>query len=170
MQTLDKHFRALTKAAFQNFGFAQGDVLAHWPQIVGADLAAMSIPERIRWPRGQSEKQGGTLHLKVTAGRNLDVDYAAPAIIENVNRFLGYAAVARIKTVPSHVAPKPKRKVWPDLSVDATVAARVQAVKDADLQTALARLGTVVLSEHPTSPQAEQAIGQFTPNSSRTPT
>jgi hypothetical protein len=168
MQTIDKHFRALSKAAFQTFGFAQGDILAHWPQIVGAELAAIATPERIRWPRGQSAKQGGTLHVKVQAGRALDVDYAGPGIVEKVNRFLGYAALARVKSSPHHEpqAPKPSRRS--DVPTAPAIARRVKAVENPDLQAALARLGTGILADSATSPQAELRIGQTTPNSSRT--
>jgi hypothetical protein len=153
METLDKHFRSLTKSAFKTYGFAQGDVLAHWPQIVGEKLAQLSTPERITWPRGQDEKQGGTLYLKVNAGRILDVDYAAASIAEKVNRFLGYAAIARIKTSPRHLVPSPPSERRKAIAPDEAVMSQLRAVEDDDLKSALARLGAGLAAEHTRSPQ-----------------
>ena len=59
METLSKHFREITKAAFARYGFAQADVVANWEAIVGPELAAVSAPERIRWPRGSGEQAHG---------------------------------------------------------------------------------------------------------------
>ncbi len=153
METLDKHFRKLTQPVFQKHGFAQGDVLANWPQIVGEQVAAISTPEKIRWPRGAGEKSGGTLHLKVQAGRALDVQYQAAGIIERINRFLGYPALSALKVLHVHdffkvakVAParhEPSAAVW----------SRVAPVTDPDLQAALARLGAGVAATR--SPQAK---------------
>jgi hypothetical protein len=155
METLDKHFRTLTKSAFKTFGFAQGDVLAHWPQIVGDKLSHLASPERITWPRGQDEKQGGTLYLKVNAGRGLDVDYAAPSIMEKVNGFLGYSAISRIKTSPRHLVPSPPTERRRKLEPDEMVMTRVRSVEDDDLKAALARLGAGVSRESPLYPQAK---------------
>lgn len=155
MQTLDKHFRKLTGPVFQKHGFAQGDVLSHWPTIVGREIAAITMPEKIRWPRGQEEKQGGTLYLKVPAGRGLDVQYAATAILEKINGFLGYQVLTALKIVQDHdfqPAIKPQR---PALAPTPQVLARVAPVSDADLKAALVRLGAGISAPTQRSPQAK---------------
>ena len=38
-------------------GFANGDLLASWPEIVGAAFAGWTEPERIVWPRGVAGKE-----------------------------------------------------------------------------------------------------------------
>jgi hypothetical protein len=155
MQTIDKHFRKLTEPVFRKHGFAQGDLLAHWPQIVGEQAAAISSPEKIRWPHGKDAKAGGTLHLKVKAGRGLDVEYAADGIIERVNRFLGYQGVVALKVVQSHEF-RPSIKISrKPVEPTAAILARVAAVADPDLQAALARLGAGVSAVTPRSPQAK---------------
>jgi hypothetical protein len=155
METLDKHFRKLTEPVFKKHGFARSDVTTHWPQIVGDQTAAISTPERIRWPRGMEDKASGTLFLKVQAGRGLDVEYAATGILERVNRFLGYQAVSTLKVVQVHdfrraVKIKAKAPV-----ADAVVLAQVSAVSDPELQLALARLGAGVSAARTRSPQAK---------------
>jgi hypothetical protein len=151
METLDKHFRTLTQAVFKKHGFAQGDVTAHWPQIVGDTLAHLCVPERIRWPRGE-DKQGGTLFLKAQAGRALDVQYASAAIIEKVNQFLGYQAIATIKVSAAHSIAAPAEKPIATAPTP-EILAQIEPVADPVLKSALARLGAGVTAENARSPQ-----------------
>lgn len=155
METLDKHFRKLTEPVFKKHGFAQSDVTAHWPQIVGEQTAAISTPERIRWPRGMEDKASGTLFLKVQAGRGLDVEYAAAGIIERVNRFLGYQAVASLKVTQAHDFRKVVKTKTIALEPTPAVLAQVLTIQDTELQLALARLGAGVSAALPRSPQAK---------------
>jgi hypothetical protein len=155
METLDKHFRKLTEPVFKKHGFARSDVTAHWPEIVGEQTAAISTPERIRWPRGMEDKASGTLFLKVQAGRGLDVEYAAAGILERVNRFLGYQAVSSLKVMQVHNFRKVVRIKSTPPEATAVVLAQVATIKDTDLQMALARLGAGVAASHPRSPQAK---------------
>jgi hypothetical protein len=155
MQRLDKHFRTLTAPVFKKHGFAQGDVLANWPQIVGDQVANISRPEKIRWPRETEGKSGGTLHIKVQAGRGLEVEYLASGIIERVNGFLGYGAVTGLKVLQAHDFRKiVKTKSAPPVAPP-DVLARVAPVTDPDLAAALTRLGAGISSKTPRSPQAK---------------
>ena len=64
-------------------------------------------PERIRWPRGAGEnaqKLGGTLVIRAEPGRGLDLQYQSPQIIERINHFYGYGAIASVKIMQGHVA------------------------------------------------------------------
>ncbi|MGL4527478.1 MAG: DciA family protein, partial [Aestuariivirga sp.] len=81
MDTLDKHFRELTRQAFARYGFSYAEVNARWPEIVGEALAQHARPERIKWPRGAGEnaqKLGGTLVIAAAPGRALDLQYEVP--------------------------------------------------------------------------------------------
>lgn len=155
METIDKHFRKLTAPVFKKHGFAQSDVTTQWPQIVGEQTAAISTPERIRWPRGMEDKASGTLFLKVQAGRGLDVEYAAAGILERVNRFLGYQAVSALKVTQSHDFKKASKLKRVPLEASPVVLAQVAAVEDTELQLALARLGAGVSAARTRSPQAK---------------
>ena len=83
------------RAAFRRYGFIQSSVVSRWPEIVGERYAAVSLPESIRFPRG--EKEGGTLHLLVSGAYSTLMQHIAPDIIERVNRFFGYGAVSQIR-------------------------------------------------------------------------
>ena len=80
--------------AFKRFGFVQGAVVARWTEIVGERYAKVSTPESIRFPAGK--KSGGTLTLCVEGAHAPLIQHLAPMIMERVNRFFGYEAVAKI--------------------------------------------------------------------------
>ncbi len=82
------------RAAFRKFGFIQSSVVTRWAEIVGQRHAALTAPELIRFPQGR--RSGGTLQLIVASGHGPMIQHIIPEIIERVNRFFGYDAVARV--------------------------------------------------------------------------
>ncbi len=99
-------------AAFRKFGFVQSSIVTRWAEIVGAHYAGISAPESIRFPVGK--KAGGTLQLTVMSGHAPMVQHVLPDIIDRVNRFFGYAAVARVAMKQGAVQPSsPERRPPP---------------------------------------------------------
>ncbi len=86
---------AIGRTAFRRFGFVQSSVVTRWPEIVGAAHARHCAPESIRFPVG--EKSQGTLHLVVSPAHAPIIQHVIPEIIERVNRFFGYRAVAQVR-------------------------------------------------------------------------
>jgi hypothetical protein len=83
------------RTAFRRFGFVQSSVVTRWPEIVGPRHARICAPESIRFPPG--EKSEGILQLVVVPAHAPIISHVIPEIIERVNRFFGYKAVARVK-------------------------------------------------------------------------
>lgn len=83
------------RTAFRRFGFVQSSVVSRWPEIVGEAHARVCAPESIRFPPG--EKSEGILQLVVLPAHAPLIQHVIPEIIERVNRFFGYKAVARVK-------------------------------------------------------------------------
>ena len=83
------------RTAFRRFGFVQSSVVSRWPEIVGERHAQVCAPEAIRFPPG--EKAEGILQLVVLPAHAPIIQHVIPEIIERVNRFMGYRAVARVK-------------------------------------------------------------------------
>lgn len=152
METLDKHFRKLADAAFKKHGFATADLLSHWPEIAGSDLAGLCQPERIRWPR-TSATDGGTLILRAAAGRGLDVQYAASTLIERINAYFGHRAIGKVKVQAGGGLPAAKPAATAIAPAD--LSPRLAGIADPVLKEALARLGSGVLAEKSRSPQAK---------------
>jgi len=93
------------RTAFRRFGFVQSSVVTRWPEIVGPHHARICAPESIRFPPG--EKNDGILQLVVVPAHAPLIQHVIPEIIERVNRFFGYNAVARAKIRQGAVTPPP---------------------------------------------------------------
>lgn len=104
------------RTAFRRFGFVQSSVVTRWPEIVGETHARVCAPESIRFPPG--EKSEGILQLVVIPSHAPLIQHVIPEIIERVNRFFGYRAVARVKLRQGRVKPpadKERAKAPPSL-------------------------------------------------------
>jgi hypothetical protein len=91
------------RAAFRRFGFVQASIITRWPEIVGEQAARVCSPEMIRFPPG--EKAEGILQLVVVPAHAPLIQQMIPEIIERVNRFFGYRAIARVKLRQGAVTP-----------------------------------------------------------------
>lgn len=83
------------RTAFRRFGFIQSSVVSRWPDIVGEVHARHCVPEAIRFSPGA--KSDGILQLLVQPAHAPLIQHVIPEIIERVNRFFGYNAVAKVK-------------------------------------------------------------------------
>jgi hypothetical protein len=146
----------LTRKAFEKYGFSAATLITDWPAIVGRELAAVTAPERLKWPRAVEHAEddtnagagkgrpGATLVLRADGSQALAVQYGARQIIERINAYFGYAAVAELRLVqaPVDAAPGLARPVRRPAGQPLTK--EVAGVADAGLRDALARLGAGV--------------------------
>jgi hypothetical protein len=127
-------------------GLGEAQLLMHWEAIVGPELAEEARPERLSFQKG--ERAHGTLRLRVAPAAALELQHQAPVIVERINVFLGYPAVARLAFVqvpltslrPRRAPPRPLRPEEQE-----ALAKRLEAVDDESLRAALERLGAAVL-------------------------
>jgi hypothetical protein len=132
---------------FAKQGFASTDIVTHWAEIVGPEIAAHAEPMRLQWPRGAAhETEPATLVLRVEGPAALEIQHLSGVIIERVNQFFGWRAVRRIalRQAPLVRAPKRRAPSPPDQEVVAEVAASLPEMSDTGLRGALARLGAAV--------------------------
>jgi len=136
-------------AAFKRFGFVQSAVVSRWGEIVGERYAEVSAPESIRFPTGK--KSDGTLTLAVTGAHAPMMQHVGPAILERVNQFFGYPAVARI-VIRQGAIPAPKPRAMPPSlrPVPAELGDSLRNIADPELRECLAALaGAVAASNGP---------------------
>ncbi len=130
------------RAAFRRFGFVQSSVVTRWPEIVGPTHARVCAPEAIRFPPG--EKSEGILQLVVTPAHAPLIQQVLPEIIERVNRFFGYNAVARAKIRQGAVKPpraEEKPKPPPSLKpIPMELGDSLRDIGDPELRTVLESL------------------------------
>lgn len=143
---------AILAPVFRRRGFAQHAVVARWAEVVGPMLAAQCRPERLQWPRDEAAAgAGAVLHLVVAPGWATEVQHLTPQVIERVNRFFGWAAVAslRLRQAPLRDRARPAPPVARALTaVEAAELDRLTAgVTDPAVRVALRRLGAAVFAD-----------------------
>jgi hypothetical protein len=131
---------------FKAQGFASTEIIARWPDIVGAEIAAHSEPLKISWPRAKGEDaEPATLVLRVEGPAALEIQHLSAVILERVNRFFGWQAIGRIAL---RQAPLRRREQPPAPKHDPAAAERIAEampeVEDEDLRLALGRLGAAI--------------------------
>ncbi|WP_240885416.1 MULTISPECIES: DUF721 domain-containing protein [unclassified Sphingomonas] len=136
------------RAAFRKFGFVQSSIVSRWPEIVGERYARVSAPESIRFPQGA--RSGGLLTLAVAPAHATMMQHIGPEIMERVNRFFGYAAVARIAFRPGQFAARAAAAA-PVRPAAATIdlGDSVRAIADPELREVLAALAAGIVEQPP---------------------
>src|ERR1700742_1796537 len=133
---------------FAKQGFASTGIVTHWDEIVGAEIAEHCEPMRIVWPRRvhEDDPEPATLVLRVEGPVALEIQHLSGVILERVNRFFGWRAVARIQIRQAPLKRRPRKAPLPapDPATVARLAANMGDIADEGLRDALARLGASV--------------------------
>jgi len=138
----------VTKSVFGRRGLADGAVINDWPTIAGAHLARHSAPERIVFRTG--ERREGDLHLRVdNGGLAMELQHLEPVLLERINGYFGYFAVAHIKITQGPL-PERKESIQPveaslSPSEEETLLKTLAKIDDPELKAALEKLGRGVL-------------------------
>ena len=153
LRTLASVLPRAAKAALKRRGFAEASVVTDWPEIVGPQIAARSAPRKLTLR--ESGRGGGTLEVIVSGALATELQHLEPQVLERINGYFGYRAVARLKLVHGPLAapevePPPAA---PPASGDATtrIERDLESVREPELREALARLGRSIASRRPGS-------------------
>ena len=144
----------LTQKAMQKFGFSTAALFADWPSIVGRELASHTQPQRLKWPRASENagdlpaeecgRPGATLVLQVSAARALDIQYKGAQIVERINAYFGYRAIAELRIVQVPVGPEPRQPTPRDVVAQkarpSTPGPDLSKIEDPGLREALERM------------------------------
>jgi len=134
-------------------GFATTAILSEWPAIVGAELAQFTMPDKVVWPkrRGDAEEaspqrgrrgEGAILVLRVEGPRAIEVQHRSGQILERVNSYFGYRAVAEMRILQAPVTRKAVRSPASAPPIDPNTLTPSAAIEDRGLRAALLRLGS----------------------------
>ncbi|WP_298438233.1 DUF721 domain-containing protein [uncultured Jannaschia sp.] len=134
-------------------GFSETRLLTHWAEIAGPEIAAVSRPVKVAFPR---QGFGAVLTLLTTGAQAPMLDMRLPALRERVNACYGYAAISRIvltQTAPTGFAegqaafaPAPAARPAPSPKTVEKARATTAGVSDDGLRTSLERLATNIIS------------------------
>ncbi len=143
----------LTRKAFEKYGFSAATLLTDWATIVGNELAAFTAPERLKWPQnvgirddvevGAEGRPGATLVLRVDPARALDVEYKGRQLLERINGYFGYRAIAELRILQAPLARSEARqaaRTAPTTPPPPCEAPELASIADERLRAALGRL------------------------------
>ena len=126
-------------------GLAEAGVLTDWPSIVGEALAARCQPVKLT---GGGRGHGGILHVHVAGSAALELQHSEPQLLERINSYFGYPAVARLRLIRAPLAlPRRVPAAAPaplDPAARAEIEAVVRPVADDALRAALSGLGAAL--------------------------
>ncbi len=149
-KTVSEMLPSVGAAAFKRFGFVQSSVVSRWNEIVGEKYATVTAPESIRFPHGK--RADGTLTLTVAGAHAPMMQHLEPVIIERVNRFFGYAAVARVALRQGEIARPAKSEIRPALrAIPTDLGDSLRSIADPELKAVLESLarGVATAAEMP---------------------
>jgi len=149
MRALAAMLPRVAGTALRRRGFTEAKVVTDWGEIIGAELARQTMPERLSFPHGA--ESGGTLRIRASGPLALELQHLEPLVIDRINRYFGYPAVARLAFVqapPAAAERRPKTPALPAMTAeDATRLTDTLAdIEDEALRAALQRLGRSVLT------------------------
>ncbi|MFG1420760.1 DUF721 domain-containing protein [Roseixanthobacter liquoris] len=134
-------------------GFSAVEIVTHWDEIVGPALAPRSTPVKLQWPRQDARQDArhtsepATLVVRVEGAYAIELQYAAPVVIDRINAYFGWRCVGRLVLRQGPVPPRhhgPPPRVEPEPEALAQVRATLGPFEDEALGASLARLGALV--------------------------
>lgn len=145
-KTVGELVPTLMRPAFEKYGFPAASLLTNWSAIAGPELARYTAPERLKWPRASSGKEGtggATLILRVAGAYALDVEQMRPQLISRINASFGYRAVADIRVIqaPLTTRRETRRSTSP---ADLHVPPEYDHITEPRLQAAFARMASAI--------------------------
>ncbi len=125
-------------------GLARAELIAWWPDIVGAAYFERTAPERIRWSR---DGRAATLVVRCDPSVALQFAHETGRVRERVNTYFGYPAVGAVKIVqhPIGVAEEARPQPPPAREVPAALERRLDGV-DGPLRESLRALGRSIIA------------------------
>jgi hypothetical protein len=149
---LSAELPGLTKIAFRNTlggrGFAEAGLITEWAAIVGRDVARMSRPVQLAFPRG--ERKGGALTIECGGAAALELQHLKPQILDRINSHFGYAAIAELRFKQGSTLARAKSRSAKSDSRPASAAeiaettAAVEALPEGEIKASLMRLGLAI--------------------------
>jgi hypothetical protein len=130
-------------------GFATTAILSQWPTVVGEELASFTAPDRLVWPRRTEDREapsaqsawrndGAILVIKVDGPRAVELQHRAEQILERLNTYFGYRAIAQLRFLQAPVSRARNQPPPPPALEEPSPAA---GPGDSGLARALGRLG-----------------------------
>ena len=147
-----KTIKDLTKNVIGKFGFIEADIISNWSSIVGKEMADKTYPLKINFTK--NNRDNGNLHLATSSGAYaLEIQHREKIILERINSYFGYKAVAKI-TIMQDVGSmdyKSDEDETPEIELtkeeENSIKEEVKDIKNEDLKNVLENLGAKLIKK-----------------------
>ena len=141
------------------YGKTEFLILSKWPQIVGSFFAEHSEPDKIsRLTEDFDEFDQpifkNFLHVRVSPAAAVEFQHYKDTIIEKINSFFGYKAIADLRLQQNFIAKKKKVQTSKAGGFEITenekelVKKEIQNIKDKELEKSIVNLGLSINKEN----------------------
>ena len=100
MKTLLKITENIVEKNLSRLGSIQNHIFFNWAHIAG-QYADITIPHKIKF--GRKKNIDGQITIKVQNGFGLEVQYAIPLLLDQINARFGFKAISKIKIIQADI-------------------------------------------------------------------
>ncbi len=151
LNNLSNEVQKLARPLLGKNGFTQVELLAHWHDILGEELAYGIKPVSLTFPMNQ--RTNGTLKIRTAGGAfALLFEHQKGHVIERINTYFGYPAVRQIKIEQGGVKLNPTLTHEPEWPLDeeelATLMKKVDGIQDDELRQKMIDIGMALIRKN----------------------
>ena len=100
MKSLLKITENIVEKNLSKLGSIQNHIFFNWAHIAG-QYADITIPHKIKF--GRKKNVDGQITIKVQNGFGLEVQYAIPLLLDQINARFGFKAISKIKIIQADI-------------------------------------------------------------------
>ena len=100
MKSLLKITENIIEKNLSRLGSIQNHIFFNWAHIAG-QYADITIPHKIKF--GRKKNIDGQITIKVQNGFGLEVQYAIPLLLDQINARFGFKAISKIKIIQADI-------------------------------------------------------------------
>ena len=96
LDNLTREVQKLARPLLGQHGFTQVELITHWSDIMGSELAIGVKPVKLTFPA--KDRMNGTLHVRTAGGAfAMLLEHQKGRIMERINTYFGYPAISNLK-------------------------------------------------------------------------
>ena len=100
MKSLLKITENIIEKSLSRLGSIHNHIFFNWAHIAG-QYADITIPHKIKF--GRKKNNDGQIIIKVQNGFGLEVQYAIPLLLDQINARFGFKAISKIKIIQADI-------------------------------------------------------------------
>ena len=100
MKSLLKITENIVEKNLSRLGSIQNHIFFNWAHVAG-QYADITIPHKIKF--GRKKNIDGQITIKVQNGFGLEVQYAIPLLLDQINARFGFKAISKIKIIQADI-------------------------------------------------------------------